>query len=135
MGWKVGEVSFLFLALALRGAGTGCLLTMLGRGGGGRRERVQEGKPYAVRQSQRAGGREQTRARAETGGNGARRSFLSSTEPAWKEEPREREDGKPDDSFNKRASDRDRRDSEEGGQTKHQTSNLQRERQLGFNRR
>lgn len=96
MGWKVGEVSFLFLALALRGAGTGCLLTMLGRGGGGRRERVQEGKPYAVRQSQRAGGREQTRARAETGGNGARRSFLSSTEPAWKEEPREREreDGK-----------------------------------------
>lgn len=35
MGWKVGEVScgFLFIVPALRGAGTGCLLTVLGREG------------------------------------------------------------------------------------------------------
>lgn len=58
-GWKVGEVScscFLFTVLNLRGAGSGCLLTGLGRGRG---ERVQEGKPHAIRQKQRAGGREQ----------------------------------------------------------------------------
>lgn len=35
MGWKVGEVSggFLFTVPPLRGAGTGCLLTVLERGG------------------------------------------------------------------------------------------------------
>lgn len=56
-GWKVGEVGcFLFTALALRGAGSGCLLTVLGKGGRG--ERVQEGKPYAFRQNERAGDRE-----------------------------------------------------------------------------
>lgn len=35
-GWKVGEVScgcFLFTVLALRGVGSGCLLTVLGKGG------------------------------------------------------------------------------------------------------
>lgn len=53
-GWKVGEVSgdcFLFKTLVLRGAGSGCLLTGLGRGGEGR---VQEGKPQAIRQEWRS---------------------------------------------------------------------------------
>lgn len=46
----MGEVSgdcFLFKTLVLRGAGSGCLLTGLGRGGEGR---GQEGKPQAIRQ-------------------------------------------------------------------------------------
>lgn len=61
-GWKVGEVScgcFLFTVLVLRGAGSGCLLTVLGRGGEGRGERIQEGKPHAIRQNERAGDRKQ----------------------------------------------------------------------------
>lgn len=44
-GWKVGDVScdcFLFRTLTLRGMGSGCLLTVLWRGGEGRK--IQEGQ-------------------------------------------------------------------------------------------
>lgn len=52
-GWKVGEVScgcFLFTVLALRGVGSGSLLTVLGRGGEGREFRKAN---HTVWQSER----------------------------------------------------------------------------------
>lgn len=137
MGWKVGEVScgFLFTALALRGAGTGCLLTTLGRRGEGRRERVQEGKPDAMRQIQRAGGREQTRARADTGGNGAKRvPELNVSEPGKKNRESERGCKPPPVSEPLAVAALPGQEGQQGGRT-YKTPNLQRERQLGFNRR
>lgn len=68
-GWKVGEVScgcFLITVPALRGVGSGCLLTVLGRGERGRGERVQEGKPHAIRQNEGAKEWDRKTARAET---------------------------------------------------------------------
>lgn len=65
-GWKVGEVScgcFLFTVLALRGAGSGCLLTVLGKGGEGREFRRANHTPSdRVKETER----DRKTARAET---------------------------------------------------------------------
>lgn len=82
-GWKVGEVScgcFLFTAAALRGAGSGCLLTVLGKGGEGREFRRANHTPSDRMKRQEARERQET--------DRERRHFLCSVKPAQKEEPK-----------------------------------------------
>lgn len=89
MGWKVDEVScgFLFIVLALRGAGTGCLLTTLGRGGrekgessGGQTRRHETDSKRADKSESRHGRK-----------NGAKRfPELDVTEPGKKNRESER---------------------------------------------
>lgn len=110
-GWKVGEVSgdcFLFKTLVLRGAGSGCLLTGLGRGGEGRVFRRANHRPSDKSEGARDPETEENKNNKQKQTNKnplertqreqwemlrcrdrKRRYFLSGTKPVQKEEPKE----------------------------------------------
>lgn len=100
MGWKVGEVccGFLFTVPALRGVGSGCLLTVLGRGGGGGdKGESSGGRTIRCETDSKSRRLRADKSESRHGWKGCKTPLPEFGALARKEEPRE--DVKPHDSF------------------------------------